>query len=210
MLAAPLMITILMWMVFVNLTSYFGLLKGYLISFIAYWLICCFLLSLYALGGIKSLVSLFRSVGPRFGDKPDLTLSLISWPLVIVVFYSFIPQLKLLTFPVVVLSIGLGFVNGLAEEILWRGVYIRLFKGNVWLNHIYPSFGFAIWHICPISVIATRFSGGIYSFLIVSLLIGLSWGYYARKTDSVRWCTIMHVAFDSLGMGGLLYAGWFQ
>lgn len=209
MIAAPLLITLIMWTVFINFSVYFGLLKGYLFSFIAYWLLCCFLLSLYALKGFRHLASLFYSVTPRFGDKPDLMITVISWPLILVLLYSFIPQLDKLTFPVVIMSVLLGFINGVSEEILWRGVYVRLFPDNIWLNQIYPSIGFAVWHICPIAVVATRYSGGIYSFIILSLLLGLSWGYYARKTGSVRWCSIMHVIFDSLGVGGLLYITWF-
>lgn len=173
----PVILTIMMWTVFVNLTVYFGLVKGYLFSFIIYWVFWCFFFPLFILGDLKAMLSLFKSVSPLFGNKPDLTLFLLSWPIVLVLFYGFIPQFHNLTVPTFALSVLLGFINGTAEEILWRGTYVRTFPGKIWLNHICPSIGFALWHVCPISVMTTRYSGDVYSFLGVSLLLGLSWGY---------------------------------
>jgi membrane protease YdiL (CAAX protease family) len=43
-------------------------------------------------------------------------------------------------------------VIGITEEVLWRGVYVTLFADNVWLNTIYPSLAFGLWHLCPLSV----------------------------------------------------------
>jgi membrane protease YdiL (CAAX protease family) len=39
----------------------------------------------------------------------------------------------------IAVSILLGVVVGVTEELLWRGVYVRLFPDNLWLNTIYPS-----------------------------------------------------------------------
>lgn len=209
MIATPILLIISMWTIFINFSLYFGLQKGYLFSFIIYWVFWCFLIPLFSLKGLKPLIGLFKASIPRFGDRPDLTLSLLLWPIIITIFFGFIPQLGKLSFSILIVSILLGFVNGFTEEILWRGVYVAMFPDNVWLNYIYPSVTFALWHICPISVIVTRFAGGIYSYLFAALLFGLSWGFYARKTGSIRWCAISHAIRDSLGIGGLIYVGWF-
>ena len=209
MIIGPVILIIFMWTVFINLTGYFGLQKGYLYSFIIYWVLWCLVFPVIMLKGFKNVFALFKSVKPRFGEKADLTLFLLTWPIVICLIFAFIPQYHHLTVPTILLSIILGLVNGFSEEILWRGVYVNLFPGNTFLSHIYPSIFFALWHICPISVVATRYSGGIYSFLGVSFLLGLSWGYYARKTGSIRWSVITHAVFDILGLGGLFYAIWF-
>ncbi len=205
----PVILIIFMWTLFVNLTAYFGLQTGYLFSFVIYWVLWCFLVPAYILKGFKNVFLLFKRTEHRFGDKPDITLFLISWPVVLSLIFAFLPQFKMLSIPTILLSISLGFMNGFAEEILWRGVYISIFPGNRWLSQIYPSVFFALWHICPISVTVSRYAGGIYSFIIVSLLFGLSWSYYSRKTGSIRWNSIMHSLTDILGLGGLLYASWF-
>jgi membrane protease YdiL (CAAX protease family) len=51
--------------------------------------------------------------------------------------------------------------------------------------------------------------GGLYTFVGYAVLLGLAYAYYARKTGSIRWCTISHVFHDSLGLGALAYAVWF-
>ncbi len=32
------------------------------------------------------------------------------------------------------MSLGLGLIIGVTEELLWRGVYVTLFPGNAWLS----------------------------------------------------------------------------
>jgi membrane protease YdiL (CAAX protease family) len=198
-----------MWTAFVNLTQLFGMQLGYLFSFIIYWILWCFLFPLFSLKSFKALFSLFKSVKPRFGNKPDITLFLISWPVAVALIFAFVPRLHNLTISILIVSVLIGFVNGFAEEILWRGVYITLFPNNIWFKYIYPSVFFTLWHLCPISVVPSKYAGGIYSFLLAALLYGLSWGYYARKTGSIRWSSIMHSINDSLGLSGFLYSSWF-
>jgi membrane protease YdiL (CAAX protease family) len=210
MVFAPLILIAFMWAVFVNFSSYFGIQKGYFFSFIIYWLMWCILLPAYVLKGFKNLFMLFKKAVPRFGDKPDITLFLISWPVVISLIFAFIPQVHLISIPVILFSVLLGCINGFCEEILWRGVYVSLFPGKIWLGYLYPALFFALWHICPISVTVTRYAGGIYSFLFISLLFGLSWGFFARKTGSILWSSVMHAACDSLGLGALIYISWFS
>ena len=204
----PLILILFMWTAFVNLTQLFGLTNGYFISFAIYWILWCLIIPVIILRGFGPLVNLFKSVDPRFGNKPDITLFLLTWPIVLVIFFSFLPHLKDITFPIVLLSIAFG-INGIAEEIFWRGLYISIFPENRFLNYIYPSIFFALWHICPLSVMTSRYSGGIISFIVISLLLGLSWGYYTIKTGSIRWSSIMHSVFDILGLGGILYSSWF-
>jgi uncharacterized protein len=94
------------------------------------------------------------------------------------------------------------------DKILWRGVYVRLFPHSTWMSVIYPSIMFGIWHISPQSVRSSSMPGGVYSFVFYAILLGLAYAYVARKTGSIRWCTLSHVIHDSLGLGALAYAMW--
>ncbi|MCP8305600.1 MAG: CPBP family intramembrane metalloprotease [archaeon] len=85
---------------------------------------------------------------------------------------------------------------------------MKLFPNDIWLKYIYPSIGFALWHIDPLSVTGFRLPGGIPAFVFFALLLGLTWGYYAQKTGSIRWCTIAHIIHDSFGLGAFTYIAW--
>ena len=145
---------------------------------------------------------------PRFGDRPRLTILLLAWPLVFPLMFAFLPRLARINLPVLLASLALGLVIGVTEEILWRGVFVRLFPDNIWLNTIYPSIMFGLWHICPLAVRPNSMPGGAVSFVLYAVVLGLSYAYYARKTGSIRWCTVSHCLHDTLGLGGLAYAAW--
>jgi len=61
----------------------------------------------------------------------------------------FIPNFA--TTPIMIITIGIpvAIINGTYEEILWRGLYVKIFPNKVMLGLIYPTIGFAIWHISP-------------------------------------------------------------
>jgi membrane protease YdiL (CAAX protease family) len=73
---------------------------------------------------------------------------------------------------------------------------------------IYPSWMFGLWHIAPRSVRPNTMPGGMFSIVFYAVILGLSYGYPARRTGSIRWCTVSHCLHDTLGLGGLAYASW--
>jgi len=87
-------------------------------------------------------------------------------------------------------------------------VYVTLFADNMWLNTIYPSVAFGLWHLCPLSALPSRYPGGAVSFAAYSIALGLSYAHYARRTRSILWCTVSHCIHDSLGLGGFAYINW--
>ncbi|UNC92080.1 CPBP family glutamic-type intramembrane protease [Candidatus Contubernalis alkaliaceticus] len=62
------------------------------------------------------------------------------------VFFTKLPRVTLL---IILASLALALINATADEILWRGVYIREFSGSLFMGYLYPTFGFAIWHLAP-------------------------------------------------------------
>jgi hypothetical protein len=109
---------------------------------------------------------------------------------------------------VVVASVVLGMVIGITEEVLWRGAYVTLFADNVWLNTIYPSLAFGLWHLCPLPVAPSRHPGGGLAFVGYAFVLGLSYAYAARRTRSITWSAVSHCVHDALGLGGLAYVTW--
>ena len=79
--------------------------------------------------------------------------------------FAFVPRAGIAGVPIIIVSICLGLVIGVAEELLWRGVYLALFPDNWWLNLIYPSVAFGLWHLCPLIALPSRYPGGAATFV---------------------------------------------
>ena len=206
-IVVPLLLIPIMTAVFVDFNQLFGSPLGYLWSMVVYWVIWCTLVPLALLGGWRPFAGLFRPVPslPSMGWKINL---LLWWPVTFPLAFIFIPRVASTPLIIVAASIVLGILIGVTEEVLWRGVYLRLFPNNGWLNLIYPSVMFALWHIAPQSVVVNRMPGGVFSFVAYALVLGLSYGVAARRTGSITWPTIAHIIHDSLGIGAAVYAAW--
>jgi uncharacterized protein len=114
--------------------------------------------------------------------------------------FSFFPRIPHLEPTVIIVSIIIGVVIGVTEEILWGGVYIRKFPSNKFFGIIYPAIWFSVWHIAPQSVLSNQMLGGIASFLFYALLLGLDRGLVASRTVSIKWVVAGHCIHDSLGL----------
>ena len=89
-------------------------------------------------------------------------------------------------------------INAPLEELLWRASYAELWPDNPWLGYVWPSIGFALWHLAPQVIHPSRMGSGRYT--AASLALGLSWGYVAWTNRSVRWTTLSHVLTDGSGI----------
>lgn len=202
MLAAPILLIASMYYLFQAFAAIFGTSAGYVLGFIFYWAVWCIILPVVVLKP-SGVTGLYREANPRFGKHPALMILIIGWPIVLPFATFFVANILSASLNAIVLSIALGITIGVTEELFWRGVYTKLFPGRFWLGYIYPAVAFGFWHLAPLSIQAANVPGGAFSFVLVSVLLGLSWGYYAYKTGSIRWCTVAHVVNDTLGLGGL-------
>lgn len=119
--------------------------------------------------------------------------------------FAFLPRTGQAAVPVIVVSIIIGVVIGFTEEILWRGVYIRKFPFSKFYGIIYPAVWFSIWHIAPQSVLPCQMPGGVASFMLYALLLGLDWRFVAWKVDSIRWVVAAHCIHDTSGLSGFTF-----
>jgi len=202
MIAAPVALIGSMYLAFQGFSYLLGASRGYVVGFVLYWVFWCIGLPLIFLGA-NGVASLYSQHSPKLVSKPWLTVLIISWPIALPFATIFLPKILTASLSAVAVSIILGVVIGITEEIFWRGLFAKLFPNNFWVGSIYPSITFGLWHLAPLSVQGTNDPGGSFSFVFVSILLGLSWSYYAQKTRSIRWCTVAHVINDSLGLAGI-------
>ena len=206
-LLVPVALVLTMYGIFHAFTRVFGLPLGYLLSFVIYWLGWCGIVPMIVLGR-RGVVELFEAGERRFRQL-GLRVHVLLWlPLVFPFLFAFVPRLRAAGAPVLFVSIGLGIVIGITEEILWRGLYVRLFPENVWANTVYPSIAFGLWHLCPLSVLPSRYPGGPLLFLLYSVILGACYATAARTTRSIRWVAVSHTVHDTLGLGAFAYAAW--
>ena len=196
-----------MYGAFRYLTAVFGFPAGYLTAFALYWVGWCLIVPAAILRRDR-LLSLFSRSPVRFTQLSAITQLLLWWPIAFPLTYSFVPRIASTPVVIVATSVLLGIIIGVTEEMLWRGVYVTLFPDRLWLNTVYPSITFGLWHLCPLSVLSSRYPGGTMSFAAYSIALGLSYAYYARSTGSIRWCTVSHCVHDALGLGAFAYSQW--
>jgi predicted cobalt transporter CbtA len=57
---------------------------------------------------------------------------------------------------VAAVMIGSAAVNAVGEELLWRGVFLHQFPGDVVRGSLWPLAAFSIWHLAPQIVLPSR------------------------------------------------------
>lgn len=174
---------------------------GYVLGFLFYWAIWCFLVPLLILKG-EGIVSLFREANPLFRKSNWLPAALLV--LIVVITVAMYPPIKLLAAPgkLIIIAIPVAILNGVCEELLWRGLYVKAFPGNRILGFVYPSIGFALWHVSPQLVIPAE--SGIWPFVVSTLFLGISYGWISYRTGSIKWNVISHSIGGILDVGGAI------
>ena len=146
---------------------------------------------------------LFRETKPNQLTRADLLL--LAAPPLVGYLFAFPRALRQSNPPIILASAAIALVNATAEELLWRGTYKAVFPNRFVLGYLYPSAGFAVWHLAPQSVVPSRHPGGAVSYVISSGLFGLLWGRILNRTGSIRWTVVSHVLLDFSGLGARIY-----
>lgn len=204
LLALPPVLIGTMLIAFRTLVGVLGQRTGYLCGFTVYWLGWCLAVPLLVMGR-AGVGNVLRRTASPLGRPSWLGAVCLTAPLCLGYAYAF-PRAAAGASPLaIVLSAALAAVNGSLEELLWRGTYIEVFRDSRPLGYVYPTIGFALWHVSPLSVVPNRMPGGNWAFVLVSGVLGLLWGWVAFRTRSIRWTSIAHALFDFLGLGERIY-----
>jgi len=187
--------------VFVTGSQSIGPQAGYILGFIFYWIVWCFLVPILMLGA-SSTASLFQEKHRLFQRSNLLPAALLVVILVITVVMYPPSRLASASTGLLLIAIPVAVINGIAEEVLWRGVYVSMYPNSIPLAVMYPSLGFALWHIAPQLVLPAE--SGIWSLVISTFFLGISYGWIAFRTRSVRWPVIAHSIGGVLSLGGFI------
>jgi len=190
MVIAPLVLIAVMYPIFRALAGVMNPRFAWFLGLAVYWIIWGAVFPLVVIGkeNIRALIRL---------KKPDTkTLLLIAVPLLGALGSRFLPGMayEKESIWIALLVLSTPFGNGFFEELLWRGVYARLFPESVFLRMIWPSIWFALWHYVPGSVL----HGNVVGLMIGAGMMGLYLSYLTKRTDNLFWAILIHT------LGGLI------
>lgn len=194
----PFILLFSMIMIFNVLTHNFGSTIGWLGGMTIYWLFWCLAFPIFLLGWYD-VKELFIKSKWELTKPIWLGLFLLIFPpLMAILFGPFRGRVGKATPLILLLSLIFAIINATLEELLWRGVYPKIFPKNIYLGYLYPSLGFALWHVAPL---ISNFSiQGAIAMVGGGLIIGLCWGYLAWRTGSIKWTIVSHIILDFSGL----------
>lgn len=200
----PFFLVISTAVVFRSLSVWFGKERGYLFGFLFYWGFWCLLIPFMVLGK-SAFLALFRNESPLFTKENWLVVALLL--LITIGALVMYPVGNLFSSPnlLIIIAIPVALLNGICEETFWRGLYLKVFPDSVSKGVVYPSIGFALWHISPQLVFPSE--TGIIPFVISTFFLGLSYGWIAYRTRTIRWTSLSHSLNGILALGGYLAPG---
>ena len=198
---APLLValTIIMAPVFGQLLSS---LTAVLALMLLYWCGCWALVLLVA--PRKELVALYRTVPNR---RP-IELILTWLPPVATFAIVFLHTLSYISWAVLAVVMLVALVNGITEELFWRGTFVAAFPRSLRLGYLYPLLWFSAWHIALSLLPGIHYQGGALALIGGAAALGLGWGWVVWRTRDLRSVTIAHLATNFFAFTGLALANW--
>jgi deazaflavin-dependent oxidoreductase (nitroreductase family) len=172
---------------------------AYLLGFAFYWLFWCLLVPEFVFKklGLGSLLKDQKPLFTRGNWLAGLLLLIVTATALAMYGRDFIRAPLLM----IALAIPLATINGVCEELLWRGLYVRAFPGNPWFGVIVPATGFALWHFAPQTIYPAENQLG---FTLSTLFLGLAYGFIAYRTGSAKWTAISHSVNGALALAAPL------
>lgn len=189
---------------FYLLVELLGKQQGYFCGFLFYWLFWCITIPFLLLGK-KPFADLFKTHQPIFGKQKIRNLIFLIVPLVFVYGYEFPKVIKQTDTIIIIASFALALINATAEEILWRGTYLKMLGKDSQTYILISSFGFAIWHFAPQIIYTNQQPGGVISFVAFAFIFGLLFSTVVKNTGSIFLTMVAHILFDFGGLGARLF-----
>lgn len=182
-------------------TTILGPKWGYFAGFGAYWAFALLIIWFIA----DSRKGYFRSMLRGNGDNEKRKLLSVAplLPVAGVFYISFLPSMARLTVQTGALVLAMAILNGLIEEIYWRGLYLKEFGNNIVIGLYLSTLLFGVWHFSLWFVKGIEYSGGLLALVGGAYLMGLLWSYSSRKIGNIRMCIVGHVFVNVFAFTGL-------
>ncbi len=190
-ISAPVILAV-MYPIFQLLSAAFnGSVTGWFLGLVLYWIIWGIAFPLW-ITGKKDLTPIIRP--QRLNNRVFL---LVLFPLIMALLYRIITGMdyEKPDIWIIFICLATAFGNGFFEEVLWRGVYMKLFPDNIIFRIIWPSIWFALWHYAPGSVSP---NANVMGLIIGSGLFGFYLSFLAKTTGTIWWAIIAHI------LGGII------
>jgi membrane protease YdiL (CAAX protease family) len=175
------------WSVFSVAVNLSGKEAGYLVGFVFYWLVWCLAIPILVLGK-QAAIGLLKGQDRLFSRR-NLPAALLWVVVITVAVFMYWSGFVSAPPPLILIAIPMAAINGICEEILWRGLYVKEFPNDPWLGVVFPALGFALWHFSPQTVIPAENQFG---FVLSTLFLGLAYGFIAYRTGSAKWSALSH------------------
>jgi hypothetical protein len=195
LLVAPPLLVLTTYVVFRTTARHFGSASAHWIGFPFYWLAWCLLLP-YLTVGSTGLKQMFAAPHPTVGKPAPLGIILLLTPPLSIFLTRFKPEMQGATPTFVLVSLLYALTNGTLEEILWRGTYLVAFPESWGWGLLYPALWFGLWHVAPLaSDLETSIRDSL-PFALMSIGLGLIWGWVARTSGSIRLVVVAHILLN--------------
>jgi membrane protease YdiL (CAAX protease family) len=193
-LTAPVAIPVTMTAVFALLRRRLTRRAAYTAGFAVYWAGWCFAFPLWVLGP-DGVVRALRS-----GRRPSqLDVALLAFPVLGAVGAELLPHRRLVDRRVAAVMMGTAAVNAVGEELLWRGLFLDQFRGDVVRGAVWPLVGFTAWHLAPQLILPS--SRGRAGFLLGAAMVGAACTAVAWRAGGLRYVLLPHLLTDACGVG---------
>jgi membrane protease YdiL (CAAX protease family) len=166
---------------------------AYNVGFAIYWVGWCVGVPVAVLGPRQALRVLAAGRRPSSGETVALVLPVLGGA-----FTEFLPRRRLVDRRVLAMMIGSAAVNAIAEELLWRGMFLQTFPDDLVRGSVWPLAGFSAWHLAPQIVLPSRH--GRAGFVVGAAAVGAASAFASWRTRGLRWVLLPHAATDACGV----------
>jgi membrane protease YdiL (CAAX protease family) len=194
-LAVPVAVNLVMPVIYRHLARVLGAQRGYVAGFAVYWS-ACVAIPVTVLGPRRTAHLLVDARPPGALETAGLALPPLGG-----LATETLPALRAsvtVDLPLVATAIAFAGTNAVAEELLWRGLFLDVFPRSRSLGWVYPSLGFGLWHLAPQQV---HPAPRPLAFCAAATVLGLVNGWTARRLGGIGATTLSHAFADATGLG---------
>ncbi len=199
LIGLPLLLLPVMVGIFAVSARWLGAQAGYLTGFSFYWLFWCLFVPRCLLGKVEFTTIL--SDRARLFCGVNWLAALLWLVVTLAAVFMYAGEFVRAPLTLILLAAPLATLNGFCEEILWRGLYVCRFPQNPWLAILYPSLGFALWHLAPQVIFPAE---NVIGFVVSTFFLAMPYGYIAYRTGSAKWTALSHSLSGILALSGYL------